>query len=56
MESRYRPKWRFEGGSSRLVLTIDTMYDEPWTKMAVLGWESQLGKLAGVLAQRPTGL
>ena len=36
----------------RLVLTIDAMHDEHWTKMAVMGWESELGKLARVLAQR----
>lgn len=29
-----------------MVLTFDAMHDEQWTKMAVLGWESQLGKFA----------
>jgi hypothetical protein len=33
----------------RLVLTFDAMHDEHWTEMAVLGWESELGKLAEVL-------
>jgi len=33
----------------RLVLTIDAMHDENWTKMAVMGWESELAKLAKVL-------
>ena len=32
-----------------MVLTLDTMHDEYWTKMAVMGWESELGKLAKVL-------
>ena len=41
------------GQGVRLVLTIDAMHDEHWTKMAVMGWESELGKLAKVLAQRP---
>lgn len=30
----------------RMVLTFDAMHDEQWTKMAVMGWESQLGKFA----------
>jgi hypothetical protein len=34
----------------RLVLTIDAMHDEKWTKLAVMGWENELGKLAAVLA------
>jgi len=34
----------------RLVLTIDRMHDAHWTEMAVKGWESELGKLAKVLA------
>jgi uncharacterized protein YndB with AHSA1/START domain len=33
----------------RLVLTLDAMHDEHWTQMAVMGWESELGKLAKVL-------
>jgi uncharacterized protein YndB with AHSA1/START domain len=36
----------------RLVLTIDAMHDEHWTKMAVMGWESQLGKLAKLIEKR----
>jgi uncharacterized protein YndB with AHSA1/START domain len=39
--------------SVRMVVTIDAMHDEPWTKMAVLGWESQLGRLVKLLAERP---
>ncbi len=30
----------------RLVLTLDAMHDEYWTKMAVMGWENELDKLA----------
>jgi uncharacterized protein YndB with AHSA1/START domain len=33
----------------RLVLTLDAMHDEYWTKMAVMGWEQELGKLADLL-------
>ena len=41
-----------KGQSVRMVLTIDVMHDEQWTKMAAMGWESQLGKLAKVIAER----
>jgi uncharacterized protein YndB with AHSA1/START domain len=33
----------------RMVLTLDAMHDEYWTKMAVMGWESELDKLAKLL-------
>ena len=33
----------------RLVLNQEAMHDESWTQMAVLGWENELNKLAGVL-------
>ena len=33
----------------RMVLTLDAMHDEPWTKMAVTGWEQELGKLGRLL-------
>jgi uncharacterized protein YndB with AHSA1/START domain len=33
----------------RMVLTMDAMHDEHWTKMAVMGWENELDKLAKVL-------
>ena len=35
----------------RLTLTIDAMHDEEWTQRAVMGWESELGKLAQALAR-----
>jgi hypothetical protein len=35
-----------------MVLTLDPMHDETWTQRAVMGWESELGKLAKVLAPR----
>ncbi len=35
-----------------LTLTIDAMHDEIWTQRAVMGWESELGKLAALLAGR----
>jgi uncharacterized protein YndB with AHSA1/START domain len=36
--------------SVKLVLTQDAMHDEHWTQLAVMGWESELDKLARVLA------
>lgn len=38
-------------GGVRMVLTIDAMHDETWTQRAVMGWESELGKLGGQLAR-----
>jgi uncharacterized protein YndB with AHSA1/START domain len=37
-------------GGVRMVLTLDAMHDSHWTDMAVRGWESELDKLAGVVA------
>jgi uncharacterized protein YndB with AHSA1/START domain len=36
----------------RLVLTQEAMHDEHWTQMAVMGWESELGKLARILEKK----
>lgn len=33
----------------KLVLTLDEMHDAQMTKLAVMGWESELGRLARVL-------
>jgi hypothetical protein len=33
-----------------MVLTFDAMHDETWTQRSVMGRESELGKLAKVLA------
>ena len=33
----------------RIVLVLDAMHDEQWTKLAIMGWESQLDKLAQLL-------
>src|SRR5262249_39610761 len=33
----------------RLVLTLDPMHDEVWTRRLVAGWESELGKLEKML-------
>jgi len=34
----------------RMVLTLDAMHDEQWTKTAVMGWEQELGKLGRLLS------
>ena len=41
-------------GSVRMVVTLDAMHDEQWTRNAVAGWESQLGKLGKKLATPKT--
>ena len=39
-------------GGTRVVLTFDAMHDERWTELARLGRESELRKLADLLAAR----
>jgi hypothetical protein len=34
----------------RLRLTLDRMHDDTWTQRAVMGWESEFGKLGRALA------
>jgi hypothetical protein len=34
----------------RMLLTFEAMHDEHWTGLMLAGWESELGKLARVLA------
>lgn len=34
----------------KMVLRFDAMHDEQWTQRAIIGWESQLGKLGRALA------
>ena len=41
-----------EGAKVRMVLSFDPMHDAHWTKMASMGWESQLGRLEKLLATR----
>jgi uncharacterized protein YndB with AHSA1/START domain len=33
----------------KMVLTLDAMHDEYWTKMAVMGWENELDNMAALL-------
>ncbi|MFV8752293.1 SRPBCC family protein [Nannocystaceae bacterium ST9] len=39
-------------GGIRQTLTFDAMHEDVWTQRAVMGWESELGRLAEVLAKR----
>lgn len=39
----------------RMILTFDAMHSDEWTGRAVIGWESELGKLAAVLDDRLVG-
>jgi uncharacterized protein YndB with AHSA1/START domain len=41
-----------QGEKVRMVLTLDPMHNDEWTQRAVMGMESQLGKLARVIARR----
>ena len=41
-----------EGDNVRMIVTLDPMHSDEWTQRAVMGMESQLGKLARVLGQR----
>lgn len=34
----------------RLTVSFEAMHDERWTNLAVMGWESQLNRLANLLA------
>ena len=42
-------------GGVRMVLTFDAMHSDEWTERAVMGWESELGKLAAVLDDHLAG-
>ncbi len=41
-----------EGANVQMVLTLDPMHSDEWTQRSVMGMESQLGKLARVIAKR----
>lgn len=41
-----------EGKKARMVLTLDPMHSDEWTQRSVMGMESQLAKVPGVLANR----
>jgi uncharacterized protein YndB with AHSA1/START domain len=48
-----RVELRAEGANVRMLVTIDAMHDAHWTKMAALGWQSQLDRLTRLLVDRP---
>ena len=39
----------------RMVLTFDAMHSDEWTERAVMGWDSELGKLAAQVETRVGG-
>jgi uncharacterized protein YndB with AHSA1/START domain len=39
------------GADTHIVLTLEAMHNEQWTKLMAMGWESELGKLAALLAK-----
>lgn len=39
----------------RIVLTFDAMHDDQWTRLAVMGRESELGRLAELISRRGSG-
>jgi uncharacterized protein YndB with AHSA1/START domain len=41
-----------EGSNVRMVVSLDPMHSDEWTQRSVMGMESQLGKLARVVASR----
>jgi hypothetical protein len=45
-------EFHVDGQAVRMVLTFDPMHDQQWTKRAVMGHESQLGKLDRLIAAR----
>ena len=47
-----RAEFFAEGGQVRMVMTLDPMHSDEWTQRATMGMESQLGKLARVIAAR----
>ncbi|RFB80343.1 SRPBCC domain-containing protein [Methylovirgula sp. 4M-Z18] len=40
-------------GLVRMVVTIEKMHDDEWTRRAAAGWESELAKLDALLASHP---
>jgi len=49
-----RAEFFVEGSNVRMVVTLDPMHSDEWTQRSVMGMESQLGKLARVIASRPS--
>jgi uncharacterized protein YndB with AHSA1/START domain len=44
-----------DGPNVRMVLTIEAMHNDEWTERAVMGWQSELGKLDALMARRGGG-
>jgi uncharacterized protein YndB with AHSA1/START domain len=51
-ETVTRVDLRVDGPRVHLCVELDAMHDAHWTKLATMGWESQLGRLAAMLSRR----
>ena len=43
------------GQDVRMMLSFDAMHSDEWTERAVMGWNSELGKLDSLIAARKVG-
>ena len=41
-----------QGDNIRMTLSLDPMHNDEWTQRAVMGWNSEVDKLGGVIAAR----
>jgi hypothetical protein len=39
----------------RMILSFDAMHSDEWTERAVMGWNSELGKLDALIVARKVG-
>jgi hypothetical protein len=39
----------------RMILSFDAMHSDEWSERAVMGWNSELGKLDAMIAARKVG-
>ena len=51
-DNRSRVEFHRDGTGARMSINVDVHQDPHWTKMAALGWESQLLKVPAALAAR----
>ena len=43
------------GQDVRMILSFDAMHSDEWTERAIMGWNSELGKLDALIATRKVG-
>jgi uncharacterized protein YndB with AHSA1/START domain len=54
-ENRIKVEFSQAGNSAQMVISVEPHQDPQWTRMASMGMESQLTKVAGALARRNGG-